>query len=133
MTFGLTARKAGDHGPPLVGRAEELASLEEDRQPSECGVVFASFKVHRHPSPLRHRATVASCRSGGHAIWWTVEAESEEAALAQLLAYVAERSTVERVSEVEIPRPTSSTNPAPARCSERSFRWPRCRKPRQSS
>ncbi len=39
----------------------------------ECGVVFASFKGHE--SPLRHRATLASCRSGGHAIWWTVEAD----------------------------------------------------------
>jgi hypothetical protein len=75
--------------------------VEHHHEPSECGVVFASFKGH--PSPLRHRATVASCRSGGHAIWWTVEAESEEEALAQLPAYVAERSTAERVSEVEIP------------------------------
>ena len=34
---------------------------------------FASFKGHE--SPLRHRPTL--CRSGGHAIWWTVEAETE--------------------------------------------------------
>ena len=44
--------------------------------------MFASFKGHR--SPLRHRATLASCRSGGHAIWWEVEADSEAAALALL-------------------------------------------------
>ena len=49
------------------------------------------------------RATVASCRSGGHAIWWTVEAASEEEALRLLPSYVAERTTVTRVSEVEIP------------------------------
>jgi ATP/maltotriose-dependent transcriptional regulator MalT len=29
MTLGLTVREAGNHRPPLVGRAEELASLEE--------------------------------------------------------------------------------------------------------
>jgi hypothetical protein len=75
--------------------------LEHHHQPRECGVVFASFKGHS--SPLRHRATVASCRSGGHAIWWTVEAESEDDALALLPTYVAERTIVARVNEVEIP------------------------------
>ena len=75
--------------------------LEHHHQPRECGVVFTSFKGHS--SPLRHRATLASCRSGGHAIWWTVDAESEEDALALLPAYVAERTTVARVSEIEIP------------------------------
>ena len=75
--------------------------LQHHHEPRECGVVFASFKGGT--SPLRHRATLASCRSGGHAIWWTVEAESEEDALALLPAYVAERTTAARVSEVEIP------------------------------
>jgi hypothetical protein len=75
--------------------------LQHHHEPRECGVVFASFKGHT--SPLRHRATLASCRSGGHAIWWTVEAESDADALAQLPGYVAERTTVARVSEVEIP------------------------------
>jgi hypothetical protein len=75
--------------------------LEHHHEPSECGVVFASFKGH--PSPLRHQATLASCRSGGHAIWWTVEAETEADALRLLPYYVAARTTVSRVSEVEIP------------------------------
>lgn len=75
--------------------------LEHHHEPSECGVVFASFKGH--PSPLRHQLTLASCRSGGHAIWWTVEAETEQEALGLLPSYVAERTTVTRVSEVEIP------------------------------
>ena len=76
-------------------------SSSHRHEPRECGVVFASFKGHE--SPLRHQATVASCRSGGHAIWWSVEAASEEEALRLLPAYVAERTTVPRVSEVEIP------------------------------
>ena len=63
--------------------------------------MFASFKGHA--TPLRHRATLASCRSGEHAIWWTVEAETEADALRLLPPYVAERTTVARVSEVEIP------------------------------
>jgi hypothetical protein len=75
--------------------------LQHRHEPNECGVVFASFKGHE--SPLRHRATLASCRSGGHAIWWTVEAASEADALRQLPFYVAERTTATRVQEVEIP------------------------------
>jgi hypothetical protein len=75
--------------------------LEHHHEPRECGLVFASFKGHA--SPLRHRATLASCRSGGHAIWWPVDADTEPEALALLPRYVAERATVRRVNEVEIP------------------------------
>jgi hypothetical protein len=75
--------------------------LEHRHEPLECGVVFASFKGQT--SPLRHRATLASCRSGGHAIWWTVDAASEEDALRLLPPYVARRTTVARVNEIEIP------------------------------
>jgi hypothetical protein len=75
--------------------------LQHRHESDECGVVFTSFKGHE--SPLRHRATLASCRSGGHAIWWTVDAESEGEALEFLPFYVAERTTVTRVSEVQIP------------------------------
>jgi hypothetical protein len=75
--------------------------LEHRHQPRECGVVFAAFKGD--DSPLRNRPTLASCRSGGHAIWWTVDAVSEEEALRLLPRYVAERTTVSRVNEVQIP------------------------------
>lgn len=75
--------------------------LQHRHESEECGVVFASFRGH--DSPLRHKYTLASCRSGGHAIWWTVEAESEADALRLLPHYVAARTTVARVSEVEIP------------------------------
>ena len=67
----------------------------------ECGVVFASFKGHA--SPLRHRPTLASCRSGGHAIWWTVDAANEADALGMLPFFVAERTSITPVSEVRIP------------------------------
>jgi hypothetical protein len=75
--------------------------LQHRHTPEECGVVFTSFKGHG--SPLRHRTTLASCGSGDHVIWWTVDAESEEDALGRLPAFVAERTTVTRVSEVQIP------------------------------
>jgi hypothetical protein len=70
-------------------------------EPHECGIAFAAFKGH--DSPLRHRAALASCPTGGHAIWWALEAASEDDALQQLPFYVAQRSTVTQVTEVEIP------------------------------
>jgi hypothetical protein len=75
--------------------------LEHRHTPVECGIVFAAFKGHR--SPLRHQVTLASCRSGGHSIWWSVDATSEEEALRLLPLYVAERTTIARVDEVQIP------------------------------
>jgi hypothetical protein len=75
--------------------------LHHCHEPDECGVVFASFKGH--DSPLRHKTTLASCRSGGHAIWWTVDAASEEDALGLLPSYIADRTTVAHISEVDIP------------------------------
>jgi hypothetical protein len=70
-------------------------------QPHECGIVFASFKGNQ--SPLRHHAALASCPSGGHEIWWTVQAGSQADAARLLPFYVAQRTTVTRVSEVQIP------------------------------
>ena len=64
-------------------------------------MAFASFAGHE--SALRHRATLASCLGGDHGIWWTVDAETEADALAQLPFFVAERSVATRVDEVRIP------------------------------
>ena len=75
--------------------------LHHRHEADDCGVVFASFKGH--DSPLRRQPALASCRSGGHAIWWTVEAESEADALALLPFYVAERTTATSVTAVDIP------------------------------
>jgi len=75
--------------------------LHHRHQPDECGVVFASFKGH--DSPLRRQPTLASCRTGGHAIWWTVDADSEADALRLLPLYVAKRTTITGVGEVQIP------------------------------
>ena len=67
----------------------------------ECGVAFASFKGHE--SSLRHRGALSSCDSGGHAIWWTVDAATEADALALLPFFIAERATATAVTEVAIP------------------------------
>ncbi len=75
--------------------------LDHRHQPDECAAAFASWKGF--VSPLRHQITVASCHSGGHAIWWQVEAPDEVEALAQLPRYLVTRTTASQVSEVEIP------------------------------
>jgi hypothetical protein len=75
--------------------------LHHRHQPSECAAVFASFTGH--DSPLRHTPTTGSCLFGGHEIWWDVQADSEQAALALLPFYVAARTTVATVAQVEIP------------------------------
>ena len=75
--------------------------LEHSHTAAECGAVFAAFNAF--DSPLRHRPTTSSCHYGGHRIWWEVEATTEDAALARLPRYVAERTTVTRVRRTEIP------------------------------
>jgi hypothetical protein len=67
----------------------------------ECRHAFAAWKGF--DSPLRHESTTGSCAEGGHALWWTVEAENEREALTKLPPYVAERTEASQVSEVEIP------------------------------
>ena len=75
--------------------------IHHRHEPHRCGVAFAAFKGHE--SPLRHRAALASCATGGHAIWWTVDAPTAEEALRLLPFYVAQRTMATNVSEVEIP------------------------------
>ena len=75
--------------------------LHHRHEPHECGVAFASFKGHS--SPVRHHTTFASCLSGGHDIWWLVDAADRIGALTQLPYFVAERSTAVEIREVQIP------------------------------
>ncbi len=75
--------------------------LHHEHRPEECGAVFASFKGHE--SPLRHATTTGSCLFGGHEIWWEVEARSAADALRLLPFYVAQRTTVTPVAQVQIP------------------------------
>jgi hypothetical protein len=75
--------------------------IQHRHEASDCGVAFASFRGF--DSPLRHRPTLASCPYGGHAIWWSVEAASTAEALRLLPFYVAQRASVTRVDQIEIP------------------------------
>jgi hypothetical protein len=75
--------------------------LHHQHEAQECGVAFAAFKGGK--STLRRQQTLASCAFGGHAIWWLVEAPSEQHALELLPFYLAQRTTATRVSPVEIP------------------------------
>ena len=75
--------------------------LHHRHEARQCGVVYAAFKGH--DSTLRRQATVASCHTGGHEIWWTVDAASEPDALALLPFFVAQRTTATQVSDIEIP------------------------------
>jgi hypothetical protein len=75
--------------------------LHHRHEPSECGAAFAAWKGHT--SPLRRHPTFGSCRSGGHAIWWLVDAASAADALTLLPFFVAERSSAVEVSQVTIP------------------------------
>ena len=75
--------------------------LEHRHEAGECGVAFAAWRGF--PSPLRHQSAIATCRQGGHEVWWQVEADDEGAALAQLPPYVAARTHAVRITEVSIP------------------------------
>ncbi len=69
-------------------------------EPHECGVAFAALRGSGRE--LRLRASVASCLWGGHELWLVVDAGSEDEALAALPFFVAQRTTVTRVSDVAI-------------------------------
>ena len=75
--------------------------LHNHHADDDCGVVFAAFRGFA--SPLRHTEALASCRNGGHEIWWRTAAENEAAALRQLPHYVATNSTATRVNSVAVP------------------------------
>jgi hypothetical protein len=68
---------------------------------ADCRFAYASWKGV--DSPLRHRPAMSSCAKGGHELWWTLEAPDAPAALAQLPAFIAERSDATEVSDVRIP------------------------------
>ena len=92
----MSARTLGGNA-----RSMDRYLLHDRHQPHECGIVSASFKGNA--SPLRHQAALVSRPCGGHEIWWTVQAETDADAARLLPSYVAQRTTVTRVSEVEVP------------------------------
>jgi hypothetical protein len=75
--------------------------IHHRHEPTECGAVFASFQGF--VSPVRRQPAPASCRHGGHDIWWFVEADTAAHALDLVPRYVAERAVVTRVERLVIP------------------------------
>jgi hypothetical protein len=76
-------------------------ALIHRHRPSECRIAIAAWRGF--DSPLRGGRPLGSCISGGHRIWWVVQAADSAAALAQLPPYVAERTIVEQVREIPLP------------------------------
>lgn len=75
--------------------------LSHGHRPEDCRSVYAAWNGYE--SPLRGRRVMASCATGGHRMFWSVEADDEAAALAQLPPFVAERTEISNVREVPIP------------------------------
>lgn len=67
----------------------------------QCRIAFVAWKGF--DSPLRSTRALASCERGGHAVWWTVQAADDGAALAQLPPYVAARTEAVEVTELTVP------------------------------
>ena len=82
-------------------RRVPLFRLHHRHDADGCRAAYAAWKGF--DSPLRWSAALASCREGDHALWWDVEAPDGRQALALLPPYVAARTIVLPVSEVEIP------------------------------
>jgi hypothetical protein len=78
-----------------------LFILHHQHSAEECSATYAAWKGF--DSPLRRHSARATCISGGHEIWWDVVATDEDEAKGQLPGYVAERTQVVRVGQVEIP------------------------------
>ena len=75
--------------------------LHHQHQPDECPAAFAAWTGF--DSPLRRRPAASTCLTGGHALWWRVEAVDRGSALALLPGFLAERTTPIEIREVPIP------------------------------
>jgi hypothetical protein len=75
--------------------------LSHHHRPEECAIAAAAWRGFA--SPLRHCRPLASCARGGHGVWWTVQADNSDSALAQLPDFVARRTVAEEVCEVVLP------------------------------
>jgi hypothetical protein len=75
--------------------------LHHRHDPEKCGVAFAAFKGDQ--SPHRRTTINASCAAAGHDVWWIVEAEAGDAALAMLPHYLAQLCDVVPVRKIRLP------------------------------
>ena len=82
-------------------RAMPMFLLHHQHTAAECAAAFAAWQGFE--SPLRRHPASSTCLDGGHALWWRVEVPCREAALALLPPYVARRTDVIALRDVEIP------------------------------
>ena len=75
--------------------------LTHHHRADECAIAVAAWRGFT--SPLRGGRPLGSCARGGHTLWWTVDADDAEAALALLPGFVACRTVAEQVFEVPLP------------------------------
>ena len=75
--------------------------LHHQHEPPECPAAFAAWTGF--DSPLRRRPAASTCLTGGHALWWRVEAVDRRSALALLPRFLSERTTPIEIREVRIP------------------------------
>jgi hypothetical protein len=75
--------------------------LHHKHAAADCPAVFASWRGFA--SPLRHGVAKGTCRTGGHELWWDVDADSPAAALDMLPDFVADRTQVTAIDDVPIP------------------------------
>ena len=75
--------------------------LHHEHEPDECAAAFAAWAGF--DSPLRRRPAASTCLTGGHALWWRVEAVDPGSALRLLPRFLAERTTPIEIREVPIP------------------------------
>ena len=75
--------------------------LHHHHDSRQCAVAFAAWRGV--DSPLRHRDVLCSCPSGGHDLWWRVEALDAAAALSHLPEWIRARATANEVQEVPVP------------------------------
>jgi len=78
-----------------------LFLLHHKHEAAECATAFAAWTGFE--SPLRHSQAASTCLTGGHSVWWRVDAADAAAALALLPRYVARRTVPIEVRDVEIP------------------------------
>jgi len=75
--------------------------LQHQHEAHECAAAFAAWQGF--DSPLRRGRVPSSCLTGGHGLWWHVEAATSSQALAYLPRFVAERTNPIQIREVDIP------------------------------
>ena len=81
--------------------------LTHRHAPAQCGVAYAAWRGFE--SPLRHGSALGTCASepsragADHLLVWTIDAATPGDALSLLPQWLAERTEVRPIAEVQIP------------------------------